>query len=54
VIVVGADNEYIPKLFGYETAPTMAEALYQARGEAFSSPQITCLHVPPIVMADVR
>lgn len=54
VIVVGADNEYIPRLFGYETAPTMAEALYRARGGEARSLDITCLHVPPIVMADVR
>lgn len=54
VIVVGADNEYIPQLFGYETAPSMEEALYQARGGRAQSLDITCLHVPPIVMADVR
>jgi len=54
VIVVGADNEYIPKLFGYETAPNMDEALYQARGGQTKSQEIACLHVPPIVMADVR
>ncbi len=54
VIVVGADNEYIPQLFGYETAPNMDEALYRARGGQQRSLDITCLHVPPIVMADVR
>src|SRR5690606_18858237 len=32
VIVVGADNEYIPKILGYETAPNIEEALYMARG----------------------
>ncbi len=54
VIVVGADNEYMPKLLGYETAPTMDEALYRARGGENKSLDIACLHVPPIVMADVR
>lgn len=54
VIVVGADNEYIPKLLGYETAPTMDEALYRARGGEAKSLDITLLHVPPIVMADVE
>jgi hypothetical protein len=53
VIAVGADNEYIPKLLGYETAPNMTEALRMARESAPSSPEITMLHVPPIVMADV-
>ncbi len=52
VIVVGADNDYIPKLLGWETARTFAEALAMAKG-AKRDPEITMLHVPPIVMADV-
>ncbi len=53
VIVVGADNEYIPKLLGYETAPSMDEALYRARNGEARTLDITLLHVPPIVMGDV-
>ena len=53
VIVVGADNEYIPKLFGYETAKTMQEALDMAKGTALRTPEITLMHIPPIIMADV-
>ncbi|HVU03917.1 MAG TPA: lactate racemase domain-containing protein [Polyangiaceae bacterium] len=53
VIVVGADNEYIPKLMGWETAPNMDEALYRARGGEAKSQEITLLHAPPIVMGDV-
>ncbi len=53
VIVVGADNEYIPKLLGYETAPNMDEALYRARGGELRSLDITCLHVAPMMMAEV-
>ncbi len=52
VIVVGADNDYIPKLLGWETARSFAEALAMAKG-SLSDPEITMLHVPPIVMADV-
>ncbi len=52
VIVVGADNDYIPKLLGWETARTFAEALAMAKGSR-RDPEITMLHVPPIVMADV-
>jgi lactate racemase len=52
VIVVGADNDYIPKLLGWETARTFAEALAMAKGNK-REPEITMLHVPPIVMADV-
>lgn len=53
VIVVGADNEYIPKLLGYETARTMADALEMAKDSAPPSPEITMLHMPPILLADV-
>jgi hypothetical protein len=52
VIVVGADNEYIPKLFGYETARSMAEALEMAKGTAPADPSITLLRVPPILMVE--
>jgi hypothetical protein len=53
VIVVGADNEYIPKLLGYETAPSMDEALYRAKAGQARTLDITLLHVPPIIMGDV-
>ncbi len=53
VIVVGADNEYIPKLLGYETARSMNEALEMAKDTAPSSPEITMMHMPPILQADV-
>jgi len=53
VIVVGADNEYIPKLLGWETARSMEEALRMARLTAPANPDILCLHLPPIGMADV-
>jgi hypothetical protein len=53
VIVVGADNEYIPKLLGYQTARSMPEALEMAKGYHGASADIAMLHMPPIVMADV-
>jgi lactate racemase len=53
VIVVGADNEYIPKLLGYETAATMADAIRMAQTTAPDEPQITFVHTAPIVMAEV-
>ena len=52
VIVVGADNDYVPKLLGWETARTFAEALAMASGGR-RDPEITMLHIPPIVMADM-
>lgn len=50
VIVVGADNESVPRLLGYETASSVPEALYRA-GNAQQTPlDILCLHNPlPVV-----
>lgn len=53
VIIVGADNEYVPKVLGYETASTMDEALRMARETAPEDPSITCLHMCPLVMTEV-
>jgi hypothetical protein len=38
VIIVGADNQYIPELLGYETAPTFADALRMAKETAPANP----------------
>jgi len=53
VIVVGADNEYVPGVLGYETASTMAEALRMAKETAPKDPDITCFRICPLLMADV-
>ena len=53
MIVVGADNEYIPKLLGWETARSMDEALRMAKETAPAKPEILALHTPPILMADM-
>jgi nickel-dependent lactate racemase len=52
VIVVGADNDYVPKLLGYETARTFPEALAMASGGK-RDPEITMMHIAPMIMADV-
>ena len=53
MIVVGADNEYIPKILGYETASTMSDALRMARETAPQDPSITCFRICPLMLADV-
>jgi hypothetical protein len=53
VIMVGADNEYVPGILGYETAATMAEALRMANETAPPNPDITCLRICPMLMVDV-
>jgi hypothetical protein len=52
-IVVGADNEYIPSLLGWETARTMEEALRMAKTTAPADPEILALHIPPLGMAQM-
>lgn len=54
VIVVGADNEYIPKILGYETASSMSEALRMAKENAPESPDISCFRICPLMLADVK
>ena len=54
VIIVGADNQYIPELLGYETAPTFADALRMAKETAPANPDIACLRICPFVMVDVE
>jgi hypothetical protein len=53
VIVVGADNEYVPGILGYETARTMSEALRMARETGPKDPSITCFRICPVMMAEV-
>jgi len=54
VIVVGADNEYIPGILGYETASSMSEALRMARETAPPKPSISVLRICPLLMVDVN
>jgi hypothetical protein len=53
MIVVGADNEYIPQLMGWETARTMDEALRMARTSAPPQPSILALHIAPMMMVEM-
>lgn len=53
-IVVGADNEYVPEILGYETAPNMTEAIRMAKESAPRDPQITCANFAPIMMTDMK
>jgi hypothetical protein len=54
VIVVGADNERVPSILGWDTASTMEEALEMAQAHVGKPPSITLMHFPPILMADVN
>ncbi len=54
VIAAGAKNAHVPALLGWDRADTVAEALAMAKSEVGPSPEITLLHLPPIVIADVE
>jgi hypothetical protein len=53
VIVAGAEDSDVAALLGFETAPGVEEAVAMARGELGPSASVTCLHAPPILIADV-
>ncbi len=53
VIVAGATDDYMCELFGYEPAANLQEAIAMAQDSAPPSPQMTMVHVPPILMVDV-
>ena len=52
VIVVGGDPRAVRRL-GFQPASTMQDALEMASDTVGSSPSITYMHNPPILMADV-
>jgi len=54
VIVVGADNAHVPEILGWERADTLAEAISMARQHMGRSAEITLLHHPPILIADME
>ena len=53
VIVVGADNEYVPRLLGFETATSVGDALYRARGRKDAPQQVLCLRDPLSVVGEL-
>ncbi|MBA2663820.1 MAG: DUF2088 domain-containing protein [Bradymonadaceae bacterium] len=54
VIVVGAENDHVPERLGWLQAKTMDDALEMAREFHGPSPEITLMHHPPFVIADVE
>ncbi|PYQ44802.1 MAG: transcriptional regulator, partial [Acidobacteria bacterium] len=53
IIVVGAENGYVPARLGWERAASLDEAIAMGRSHVGRSPEVTMLHLPPIVIADV-
>ncbi len=53
VICVGAENDHIAGIMGWETARTLSDAIERAKDLTKPNPDITMLHVPPILITDV-
>jgi len=53
IIAVGAENQHVPRLMGWERADTLAEAVDMARGRQGRTAEITLMHHPPLVMTEV-
>ena len=51
---MGADNEYVPGILGYETASSMSEALRMAKETGPADPSLACFRICPVLMADVN
>jgi len=53
VIAVGGDP-FVADRLGFGTAPTIREAIEQAKSLVGSSPSVSCYHWPPIFLCDVE
>src|SRR3954462_7081739 len=54
VIAAGAQNAHVPAMLGWDRAESLTEAIAMARSFVGPSPEITRMHPPPIVMADME
>ncbi len=50
IIAVGAENEHVPRMMGWDTAERLSDAIDMARADLGRGAQIAMLHHPPIVM----
>jgi hypothetical protein len=53
VICVGAENEHVPRILGWERAATLHDAIERAKDLTKPNPDISMLHLSPILMTDV-
>ena len=53
MIFVGGEPKSVARL-GYRRADTLRDALEMAKDTVGSSPSITYMHTPPLLIADVK
>lgn len=55
VIVVGAENEHVPRILGWDTAETLHDAIEMAKDFTRGpNTDVTLAHIPPIMVCDVK
>ena len=54
LIVAGAQNAHVPAMLGWDRAESVTEAIAMAKSTVGPSPEITMMHHPPMVFADVE
>ncbi len=54
VIAAGAESPHVPERMGWEWSPDLQTAIEMAKDSHGPSPEITMVHVPPILMMDVK
>ena len=52
-VIVVPGNPFVAERLGFDIAPTIGQAIEQARDVVGSNPSITCYHWPPIFLCDV-
>jgi hypothetical protein len=53
-IVAGGENNHVPELMGFERADTLSDAIDMARGSMGRNASISYVHIPPILITDVK
>lgn len=53
VICVGAENDRVPAMMGWESVPTLQDAIERSKELTRPNPDITMMHIPPILVAEV-
>ena len=53
VICVGAENEHVPQILGWERASTLHDAIERAKELTKPNPDISLLHLTPLLLTDV-
>ena len=54
VILAGSENKHVPQILGWDRSDNLQDAIAMARSYVGRSAEISMLHLPPILIADVE